>query len=116
MREFHAVYAPRQVLTIFYMNKVIQLGTFIGFYFFVINFESPFGDSVGFAWSKVTYFQWVMLAHAIVLGQGLNSAIYRAIGKAGVYYGYKIGVPVPWCTGFPFNVFTMHPQYAHPYP
>ena len=47
-----------------------------------------------------------------VVGQLLNAAIYNAIGKAGVYYGYKIGVPVPWCTGFPFNVFTMHPQYA----
>ena len=47
-----------------------------------------------------------------LVGQLLNAAIYNAIGKAGVYYGYKIGVPVPWCTGFPFNVFSMHPQYC----
>jgi len=99
------------VLTIFYVNKVIQLGTFIAYYFFVINFESPFGDAVGFAWSKVTAFQWIMLVHAIVLGQGLNTAIYRAIGKAGVYYGYRLGEPVPWVTGFPFSL-VPHPQYV----
>ena len=46
-----------------------------------------------------------------LVGQLLNAAIYSAIGKAGVYYGYKIGVPVPWCTGFPFNVLSAHPQY-----
>jgi hypothetical protein len=72
-------------------------------------------------------------------GQLLNAAIYRAIGKAGVYYGVKFGHEIPWyarppgicvrdsssgealgertfaadrCTGFPFNVFTLHPQYS----
>lgn len=29
-----------------------------------------------------------------------------------MYYGFKLGCPVPWCYGFPFNVFTMHPQYT----
>ena len=43
--------------------------------------------------------------HAIAAG------IYRAIGKAGVYYGYKFGVAVPWCTGFPFTLGLAHPQY-----
>ena len=43
--------------------------------------------------------------HALVAG------IYRAIGKAGVYYGYKFGVAVPWCTGFPFTLGLAHPQY-----
>ena len=32
------------------------------------------------------------------------------IGKAGVYYGYRLGEPVPWVTGFPFSV-VPHPQY-----
>lgn len=58
----------------------------------------------------MTHLQWIWLVHALVLGQGLNSAIYRAIGKAGVYYGYRLGEPVPWVTGFPFSV-VPHPQY-----
>jgi methylene-fatty-acyl-phospholipid synthase len=53
------------------------------------------------------------LPHAfptVVIGQGLNAAIYRAIGKAGVYYGYRLGESVPWVTGFPFSI-VPHPQY-----
>ena len=42
----------------------------------------------------------------------LNFSIYDAIGKNGVYYGNKFGKNIPWCTGFPFNVFTAHPQYC----
>ena len=43
--------------------------------------------------------------------QVLNVAIYRAIGTRGVYYGFKLGQPVPWNSGFPFNV-VAHPQYV----
>lgn len=96
------------VLTIFYINKVIQLGTFVGFYFYIIDFQSPFQR--GFSWSGVTPLQWVWLVHAIVVGQGFNTAIYRAIGKAGVYYGYRLDEESPWVTGFPFSV-VPHPQY-----
>ena len=46
-----------------------------------------------------------------VMGQVLNVAIYLAIGKAGVYYGCRLGHPVPWCEGFPFSVIR-HPQYV----
>ena len=62
--------------------------------------------------NDISLFRWVTGLQLFLVGQGLNAAIYRALGKSGVYYGFKIGVPVPWCTGFPFNVFTMHPQYA----
>lgn len=96
------------VLTIFCINKVLQVGTFVTFYFYVINFASPFES--GFSWGAVTRFQWLCLLNGMVIGQGLNIAIYRAIGKAGVYYGYRLGVKVPWVTGFPFSVFP-HPQY-----
>lgn len=44
-------------------------------------------------------------------GQALNVGIYRAIGHAGVYYGFKLGHSVPWVDGFPFNVVS-HPQYV----
>ncbi|KAL1528624.1 hypothetical protein AB1Y20_009962 [Prymnesium parvum] len=97
------------VLNLFFINKTIQMGTFIGWYFYIIDFESPFVH--GYAWHTVTRLQWVLLAQALVIGQGLNMAIYRAIGKSGVYYGYRLGMDVPWVVGFPFNVGIPHPQY-----
>jgi hypothetical protein len=97
------------VFSIFCINKCIQIGTFVLWYHYVIAWHSPF--SIGFTFANVTRFQWVCFMHGIVLGQGLNSAIYRAIGKAGVYYGYRLGIEVPWVTGFPFNVGFPHPQY-----
>ena len=75
--------------------------------FYVIDFKSPF--EMGFSWGAVTPLQWIWLVHALVVGQGFNTAIYRAIGKAGVYYGYRLDEPVPWVTGFPFSV-VPHPN------
>lgn len=43
--------------------------------------------------------------------QWLNVGIFKAIGHAGVYYGFKLGHTVPWVSGFPFNVVS-HPQYV----
>ena len=117
-----------------------QLGTFTVWYFYVIDFASPF-DS-GFSWAGVTRLQWVLLAQGLIAGQvrdaaaaaaasaatclattsslphllrhlhrqGLNAAIYRAIGKKGVYYGHRLGLPADWYVGFPFTV-APHPQY-----
>ena len=129
------------VLKLFWANKVIQLGTFTVWYFYVIDFASPF-DS-GFSWAGVTRLQWVLLAQGLIAGQvrgaaaaaasaattclatttspltsvatllhrqGLNAAIYRAIGKKGVYYGHRLGLPADWYVGFPFTV-APHPQY-----
>lgn len=50
-------------------------------------------------------------SNCMLLVQVLNVAIYRAIGRDGVYYGFKLGRPVPWHSGFPFNVVS-HPQYV----
>jgi hypothetical protein len=58
---------------------------------------------------------WVLAAVLMGLGQTLNAAIYAAIGKDGVYYGFKLGAPVPWCDGFPFNLGFRHPQYVGGY-
>jgi len=56
----------------------------------------------------------ILAASAACLGMGqlLNVAIYRAIGVNGVYYGFKLGRDVPWCTEFPFNAGVRHPQYT----
>ena len=55
---------------------------------------------------------WALAAALAACGQALNVAIYAAIGKDGVYYGFKLGRPVPWATAFPFNVGLRHPQYV----
>lgn len=47
---------------------------------------------------------------AFVFGMVLKIAIFKAIGKAGVYYGACFGHDIAWHTGFPFNV-SAHPQY-----
>ena len=54
-----------------------------------------------------------LIGGALVLaGQLLNGAIYKAIGRDGVYYGFKLGRPVKWSTAFPFSAGFRHPQYV----
>mmetsp|Transcript_27494 Transcript_27494/g.93867 ORF Transcript_27494/g.93867 Transcript_27494/m.93867 type:complete len:218 (+) Transcript_27494:115-768(+) len=44
------------------------------------------------------------------VGQILNLSVYKTIGRKGVYYGIRLGEPVPWVEGWPFNALP-HPQY-----
>mmetsp|Transcript_2108 Transcript_2108/g.7127 ORF Transcript_2108/g.7127 Transcript_2108/m.7127 type:complete len:265 (-) Transcript_2108:383-1177(-) len=89
------------VVRFFWVNKFFQYTGFGAFYLLngpLFPFKpSPFGLLNGLS--------------LVVVGQVLNAGIYRAIGKNGVYYGCKFNQNVPWCTGFPFNVVTAHPQY-----
>ncbi|KAI8466259.1 MAG: hypothetical protein J3K34DRAFT_67752 [Monoraphidium minutum] len=55
--------------------------------------------------------QWLAALALFGYGQSLNAGIFRAIGRAGVYYGFKLGRPVPWVTGWPFDA-VAHPQYV----
>ena len=46
----------------------------------------------------------------IILGQYLNSTVYKKLGKVRTYYGYEFGVvDLEMLTGFPFTF--GHPQY-----
>lgn len=47
----------------------------------------------------------------LAVGQWLNMAAMKAIGKRGIYYGCKLGYTIPWCTSFPFGT-VPHPQYV----
>lgn len=47
----------------------------------------------------------------IGVGQLLNFAVFLRLGRAGVFYGARFGVEVPWVTGFPFSLLA-HPQYV----
>ncbi|GAB5365280.1 hypothetical protein AAMO2058_001044100 [Amorphochlora amoebiformis] len=90
------------VVRFFFINKLFQFGGIFLWYYFA----APW-----IALADISLYQWVTGLQLILFGQLLNNAIYRAIGKNGVYYGVRLGHPVSYCTGFPFNVFTAHPQY-----
>ena len=47
-----------------------------------------------FDFSRVTLWQWLAFLVLSALGQALNVGIYKAIGKKGVYYGFKLGEEV----------------------
>mmetsp|Transcript_16049 Transcript_16049/g.35925 ORF Transcript_16049/g.35925 Transcript_16049/m.35925 type:complete len:231 (-) Transcript_16049:37-729(-) len=55
---------------------------------------------------------WLACFGLVAVGQTLNVAMYKAIGCKGVYYGFKLGCEIPWCSSFPFNVGLRHPQYV----
>jgi methylene-fatty-acyl-phospholipid synthase len=73
--------------------------------------ETHSGSYTFFSITRVPLLVWPVCLTMVGIGQVLNVAIYNAIGRAGVYYGFKLGSPVPWHTGFPFNVVS-HPQYV----
>lgn len=54
---------------------------------------------------------FVLGAVCALFGQILNLSVYKTLGKAGVYYGSRLGQPCKWVTGFPFNT-VPHPQYV----
>mmetsp|Transcript_21734 Transcript_21734/g.35946 ORF Transcript_21734/g.35946 Transcript_21734/m.35946 type:complete len:190 (+) Transcript_21734:176-745(+) len=47
---------------------------------------------------------------AICVGQFLNVHVHRKLGVDGIYYGIKLGRPIPWVYDWVFDNLT-HPQY-----
>lgn len=90
------------VVSLFYTSKVLQFGGLLMWYVYT----APPANML-----EITPFQWVTGTQLILFGQLLNYSVFAAIGKNGVFYGNKFGKSIPWCTGFPFSVFTAHPQY-----
>ncbi|KAA8491773.1 Phosphatidyl-N-methylethanolamine N-methyltransferase [Porphyridium purpureum] len=82
--------------------KLVQLGALLQWVLVVLDYKQL---------HLPTLYMSLAAATMLVVGQVLNVAIYMAIGKPGVYYGVRLGKPVPWCHGFPFNVVS-HPQYV----
>ncbi len=50
-------------------------------------------------------------ASLLLAGQLLNLSVFYRLGRVGVFYGNRLGHPVPWCRRFPFSVLK-HPQYV----
>lgn len=112
-RLFKANNAVDVVVVFFMVNKVLQFLAFVGWW--VHTSGTPLLELVQSGipamLESCTLFQLVAGLQMILLGQWLNGAIYKAIGKDGVYYGVRLGRPVSWYEGFPFNV-VAHPQYT----
>ena len=61
--------------------------------------------------SKLNYQGFVIGIPLIIIGQYLNSTVYKLLGETGVYYGVELGIikNPKKLTGFPFNI--GDPQY-----
>lgn len=101
------------------LNPCSMMETFVtGFK--VVQFTYVMNDIVNThsqEWERIQQFDLQLLCVVIglpllIVGQILNLAVYRTIGRKGVYYGTQFGVPtgMPWCTGFPYNRLE-NPQY-----
>ena len=88
---------------IFYALKVLQLLVFAGWCYIFGN------GSLWPASGSVAVF--TLGLSLIVLGQVFNIAVFFRLGNAGVFYGNRFGINVPWNSSFPFSVLK-HPQYV----
>lgn len=93
----------RVVQKLFYGFKLLQASVFLG-------------------WCSVhSSGSWVPAVHVplvltgagliIVTGQVLVWSVFFRLGRAGVFYGDRLGYDVPWCDAFPFSILS-HPQYV----
>ena len=86
---------------LFIAFKVLQVGVFLGWCLVHGGDLAPYSTDTH-----------VLLAGALLIaaGQILNVSVFRVLGRVGVFYGNRLGQPVPWRQTFPFTWFE-HPQY-----
>jgi hypothetical protein len=111
----HEPVAWRNAMTLGGYVKIFQFGVAIYDLGFVCQYPlwnniHNTADSVFFSASRIQHISLGLIL--IVLGQGLNIAVFRALGAKGVYYGSQFGYnDVPWVQGFPYNLGISDPQY-----
>jgi methylene-fatty-acyl-phospholipid synthase len=85
---------------LFVAFKIVQAGVFVGWC------TGRDGGSV-----SVDPAGWIGGAVLLLVGQTLNVLVFYRLGRMGMFFGDRLGHPVPWCRAFPFSVLT-HPQYV----
>ena len=90
-----------------FVGKVVQFSICIIWYLYINSFF--LGEETNYPVSFLKLASGVFL---LICGQWLNSAVWKTLGINGVCYGFKLGRPVPWITGFPFNIGVSNPQYV----
>lgn len=107
-RSWHRAFGSKDVdafAALAAAGKLLQIWTFVMWAW------ANHADGVC-AWSAVTLPQFLNAVLLIALGQALNYATFRALGRSGVYYGTRLGHKgLPWVHSYPFNV-VPHPQYV----
>ncbi|GFH56982.1 hypothetical protein CTEN210_13458 [Chaetoceros tenuissimus] len=95
-----------------YWKNAMTLGTYIKvFQFGVCIYDLFFRSSISSP-LNVDPLQLLLGLALIVMGQGLNVAVFKALGGIGVYYGYEFGYKVKRVSCFPYNVsWISDPQY-----
>jgi methylene-fatty-acyl-phospholipid synthase len=94
--------SPIDTLALLFVGfKVLQAAVFLGWCLVLGGNLTPHSNDVR-----------VLLAGALLIlaGQLLNLSVFRVLGRVGVFYGNRLGQPVPWRRTFPFTWFE-HPQY-----
>mmetsp|Transcript_4450 Transcript_4450/g.5452 ORF Transcript_4450/g.5452 Transcript_4450/m.5452 type:complete len:149 (+) Transcript_4450:99-545(+) len=84
--------------------KIFQFSVVIADIFFRCELTNPFS-------SQDALYKAILGAVLILIGQGLNIAVFKALKPIGVYYGYEFGYNVPMVSGFPYNIGISDPQY-----
>ena len=93
------------------INKFFQFSTYLVWYWNVI--ETSFSERL----FEIVSLRYMSLTHLVcgiyifVLGLIIYFSVWAKLGVNGVCYGYKLGQPVKWVTGFPFNLGLRHPLY-----
>lgn len=89
-----------------FSGKVLQFVTCSAYYLYINSFFLGEKASFGFTPTRLVTGTFIFL-----FGQWLNMAVWEKLGVDGVCYGIKLGRPVPWVEGFPYNVGISNPQY-----
>ena len=100
------------MLTLVKIGKVIQFSSFLIWYSNAI--ETSFGTRIIeiFTLKSLTIVQFICGIYLMVIGQFINTYVWKKLGVDGACYGFKLGRPIEWVTGFPFNLGLRHPQYV----
>ena len=94
------------------LGKLIQFTTIFIWYLKSIK-TSIFGRITEIVTLKSLGLLQLMAGIGLVfIGQFINSFVWKKLGIDGTCYGFKLGRPIEWVTGFPFNIGLRHPQYV----
>lgn len=88
---------------LFRLFKVLQLAVFVGW--------SMWWDGGALTVHGTDGLPLAVASALFVAGQILNFAVFKRLGREGVFYGVRFGHLVPWCNDFPFTILR-HPQYV----
>ena len=94
------------------VNKFLQFSAYLVWYWLVI--DMPLAERLAeiATLKRMTFAHLACGTYIFVLGLVLYFSVWAKLGVNGVCYGFKLGRPIKWVTGFPFNLGLRHPLYV----